>query len=122
MSLQIRACGLIALICVAAGCSDAEGDRLKAESLATTEELRAAQAEITKLKAELLETTKWLHETQAKTRDSETKLFAAVKGKREAEAQVVEITAEKVQLSEQLEELAKAKRSAKAQPAKSPGQ
>ncbi|HET6324665.1 MAG TPA: hypothetical protein VFG04_08190 [Planctomycetaceae bacterium] len=102
MSFKIRMSAVVALICVV-GCSAQDPGPLNE----VQSELADAQAEITKLKAELHETTKRLHDTQAKIGDSETKLFAAVKSSREAQAQVVEITAEKDKLAEQVEDLIK---------------
>jgi chromosome segregation ATPase len=121
MSPKLRASAFVTLICMSAGCSD-ELPKLKGELAETTEQLHAAQGEVTTLKAELLRMTKQLHDMQAKIGDSETRMFAAEKGKREAQAQIVEITAEKAQLAEQLEDLAKAKQGPKAQPKKPAGQ
>jgi hypothetical protein len=101
MSPELRASAFVALICVATGCSSSdELTKLNADLLETTEQLHAAQDDVTTLKAELLRTTKQLHDTQVKTAEAETRMFAAEKGKREAQAQVVEITAEKTQGAE----------------------
>ena len=113
MSLKCCAFISVASMCFAVGCAHQDSAK---------RELADAQNEIAKLKAELLRTTNQLHDERSKVEESETKMFAVETGKRAAEARVVEITAEKAQLSEQLEALAKAMRSAKAQLEKPPGQ
>ncbi|HET6326102.1 MAG TPA: hypothetical protein VFG04_15600 [Planctomycetaceae bacterium] len=113
--MSVKRCAFVsvALMCFVVGCAHQD---------AAKKELAEAQNEIAKLKAELLRTTNQLHDERAKTDESETKMFAAETSKRKAEAQVVEITAENARLSEQLEVLGKAMRSAKAQLERPPGQ